>query len=220
MNLDDLTIDSKRNSRRELKRNQLLDTAQALFVQHGIRKVSVEEICRKAGISKATFYKFFDNRNQLALSVLNRMTEVINFRFEAIVESKRPFTEQLAMVMELDRSSAQEMGPALLEDIMALDQTELQNWMLDQEEKSKALIMRFFERGQASGVLNRCFTPEFFLYLFEVGREMFQDPRFKVACPDVMTRGAWLYDFLLYGLMAPPPDLSSAHFAISKTLKE
>ena len=43
------------------KREQLIQTGEALFIKHGMRRVTVEEICRQAGVSKPTFYKFFEN---------------------------------------------------------------------------------------------------------------------------------------------------------------
>ena len=48
------------------KREQLIQAAEALFVKHGMRRVAVEEICRQAGVSKPTFYKYFENKAALA----------------------------------------------------------------------------------------------------------------------------------------------------------
>ena len=62
------------------KQALLLSTAEALFRLHGIRRVTVEEVCSKAGVSKVTFYKYFANRNALALAVLESMiTQSLRF---------------------------------------------------------------------------------------------------------------------------------------------
>ena len=44
----------------------ILNTARQLFWKHGIRRVSVEEVCREAGVSKMTFYRSFPNKIELA----------------------------------------------------------------------------------------------------------------------------------------------------------
>jgi AcrR family transcriptional regulator len=40
-----------------LKLARIASTAEKLFMKFGIRRVSVEEICREASVSKMTFYK-------------------------------------------------------------------------------------------------------------------------------------------------------------------
>ena len=35
-----------------------------LFWKYGTKRVTVEEICREAGVSKMTYYKFFKNKNE------------------------------------------------------------------------------------------------------------------------------------------------------------
>ncbi len=42
-----------------------MDNASRIFVDRGFRNVSVEELCEVAGISRATFYKYFPNREAL-----------------------------------------------------------------------------------------------------------------------------------------------------------
>ncbi|MBN1927463.1 MAG: helix-turn-helix transcriptional regulator, partial [Prolixibacteraceae bacterium] len=46
--------------------NQILQSAKKLFWKYGIRKVSIDEICREAGVSRMTFYRLFKNKIELA----------------------------------------------------------------------------------------------------------------------------------------------------------
>ncbi len=57
-------------NRRSETRDKLLEAGVRLFVERGIAKVSVEELLDAAGISRATFYGFFANKNELAASIL------------------------------------------------------------------------------------------------------------------------------------------------------
>ncbi|NQV51449.1 MAG: helix-turn-helix transcriptional regulator, partial [Candidatus Marinimicrobia bacterium] len=43
------------------KEGDILRTAEKLFMQFGYNRVTVEEICREAKVSKVTFYKYFSN---------------------------------------------------------------------------------------------------------------------------------------------------------------
>ncbi|MBN2410872.1 helix-turn-helix transcriptional regulator, partial [candidate division KSB1 bacterium] len=48
-------------------------TAKELFFKYGIRRVTIEEICKKARVSKMTFYKFFQNKIELAIVMLKKL---------------------------------------------------------------------------------------------------------------------------------------------------
>ncbi len=51
-------------------RERLLEVGAGLFVERGIARVSVEQLVKKAGVSRATFYGFFANKNELAGAIL------------------------------------------------------------------------------------------------------------------------------------------------------
>jgi AcrR family transcriptional regulator len=52
------------------KYEYLLNSAKDLFISSGIKGVSIDELSRKAGISKKTFYTHFTNKNDLVLKVI------------------------------------------------------------------------------------------------------------------------------------------------------
>ena len=52
--------------KRSAKLQAILDAAKSLFWKHGIRRVTIEEICEVAGVSKMTYYKYFSNKTAIA----------------------------------------------------------------------------------------------------------------------------------------------------------
>jgi AcrR family transcriptional regulator len=57
-------------------RERILDTAYELFTQRGIRAVGVDEVIARSGVAKATLYKHFRSKNDLALAFLDRREQV------------------------------------------------------------------------------------------------------------------------------------------------
>ena len=57
---------------RRSAREQILDTAYELFTQRGIRAVGVDEVIARSSVAKATLYKHFRSKNDLALAFLER----------------------------------------------------------------------------------------------------------------------------------------------------
>jgi AcrR family transcriptional regulator len=69
-------------------RERILDTAYELFSRRGIRDVGVDEIVDQAGIARATLYRHFKSKNDLALAFLERREQ--RWTFGAIeVEARR-----------------------------------------------------------------------------------------------------------------------------------
>ncbi len=52
------------------KRRQVLDAAEALFLEHGYEPVSMDAVARKAGVSKATLYAYFPSKDRLFATIV------------------------------------------------------------------------------------------------------------------------------------------------------
>lgn len=55
------------------QRGAILDAAEALFLESGIEKTAMGGIAKKAGINRATLYRYFANRDEVAIEVFLRM---------------------------------------------------------------------------------------------------------------------------------------------------
>jgi AcrR family transcriptional regulator len=60
-----------------LQRQRLLRAAALEFAEHGYAGASSESISRRAGMSKATFYEHFTNKEDCILALFDRATEVV-----------------------------------------------------------------------------------------------------------------------------------------------
>lgn len=55
----------------------ILDAAVAEFQQHGFRRVALEDVARRAGVSRTTIYRRFANRDELVAAVIERENAVL-----------------------------------------------------------------------------------------------------------------------------------------------
>lgn len=58
--------------RTELAAERILDAAGQLFAEHGISRVSMGDVARAAGCSRATLYRYFTDRRELHLAFMHR----------------------------------------------------------------------------------------------------------------------------------------------------
>jgi len=68
------------------RKNEIFNAAQELFLTQGYEKTSVENIIKKVGIAKGTFYYYFKSKEDLLDKLVKRMTDKIQIEIKKIVK--------------------------------------------------------------------------------------------------------------------------------------
>ena len=72
------------------KRESIMDAGFDLFLANGVEVTSIDDIVRRAGIAKGTFYLYFKNKYELLEQVILRQgSEVLRSAFEFLREKMR-----------------------------------------------------------------------------------------------------------------------------------
>ena len=56
----------------EIAAERILDAAEALYAENGLEGIGMDAVAREAGCSRATLYRYFDNRRALQLAFAHR----------------------------------------------------------------------------------------------------------------------------------------------------
>ncbi len=78
----------------------VLDAAEKAFFKNGYSGVSVDEICREAGINKSTLYNGFGDKKLLYLSVLERFSNMMNHHVRELVAPQKTFADAVTAIFE------------------------------------------------------------------------------------------------------------------------
>ena len=70
--------------------NAILDAAVVEFEQHGFRRVALDDVARRAGVSRTTIYRRFDGRDELVGAVIDRENAVLFASIADELRSRRP----------------------------------------------------------------------------------------------------------------------------------
>lgn len=52
------------------KKLELLERSSTVFMKYGLKSVTMDDLCREIGVSKKTIYKYFDDKNDLVLNIM------------------------------------------------------------------------------------------------------------------------------------------------------
>lgn len=139
---------------REEVRTALLEAVGALIQRLGYRKTSVEDIAQEAGVSRATAYLYFPNKEALVMAWIERSDQRHLEQLKSLAQEKGTVRERvaaflLARVM-IRFDSAQAYTKSIDEMIAALRSRSLEQRSLHHEQQA-IVIAELLREGVQSG---------------------------------------------------------------------
>jgi AcrR family transcriptional regulator len=187
--------------KRSGKFEAIVTSARSLFWRHGIRRVTIEEICEQAGVSKMTCYKYFSNKTAIAKYLIEDLFETGVKAYKEIYNSDIPYEEKVKKLVELKMSNAHEMSQELLDDIYKYQDEELFDII---EKIKKRMIMIYLDdirEAQKTGEIRNDVKPEFMLYFLNNLTVMLTDQRVVGIYTNPEQMIAEVMNFFFYGIM-------------------
>ncbi len=174
------------------KQQQLEVTAENLFNQHGIKRVTIEEICRKASVSKMTFYKYFDNKMGLVKHIWDNWIEEGFKKLDEINAMDISFPEKIERMFEWKRAFTSKMSIEFIEDFLHIE---------GGVEKIRGRFFQFIIESQKKGDIRPEVRPEFIMAVLDKLYELARDENLMKKYPHFIEFNRELKDFLWYGLL-------------------
>jgi AcrR family transcriptional regulator len=180
---------------------QLVETAFDLFWRHGVRRVSVEEICRTADVSKMTFYKHFANKTKLALYVFEKVFQVAREKYDRLMAEDLPFIEKSRGILELKLDATKGFSDEIMQEMYVQPIPEVAAFMQEQIQLSFKKVREDFARAQKKGEIRQDIKIDFIIYFMNHMLEMLKDDNFTQLYSTVQELSAELLNFFFYGIM-------------------
>lgn len=123
----------------EERKNQILDAAQQTFAKQGFHKTRMADIAETSGLSKGALYLYFDSKDAIILSLLEKVFEPEIKDLKSLLHEDRSAEEKLLLYAERagqDMLAMLKWMP-LLYDFLAL---------AFRQQKTKKLISRYYRK--------------------------------------------------------------------------
>jgi len=157
------------------KQEDILNTARELFWKHGFRRVSIEEICKKAGVSKMTFYKYFPNKIELAKSLFNHVAHEGAMSFKEIMQADVPTSEKIKRIILMKTEGTNNISKEFMEDFYLGSEPELKAFVEETTRMIWVEILNDFKDAQQKGIFRSDFKPELMIQISFKFIEMMKD---------------------------------------------
>ncbi len=182
-------------------RRRMLASALALFRRYGLRKATVEDICREAGVSRMTFYRNFADKDEIAIEALGgyfagRMDEA-----EAILAEPVPFEERLRKIFLLKAEGLRTAGEEMIRDVLG-DRASAPGRYLgalfaEQTRRTREIFLSLQKKGE----IRKDLHVDLIMYILEHAWNAFADEGLTASYQDKTRLYGELFQAIYYGIL-------------------
>lgn len=182
-------------------RDKIIEKAAELYMQFGIRTVTMDDIARDLSISKKTIYQYFKDKRELVNTICQTHLETENARFDSSNCESENSVHELILVSKCLRESMMEMKINIMNELRKFYPEAWAMYMEFKSDVMKESIMRVIERGQEEGHFRPEIDPELVAIMRMEQVESFimnnPYPKDKYSFVEVQMQ---LFDHFIHGL--------------------
>lgn len=183
------------------KLKEILIAAKELFWKFGFKRVTIEEVCREAKVSKMTFYKHFKNKMELVKYLLNHIYEKGMKQYRDIMDSDIPFSEKVKKTLDLKMEQSQDISNEFMDDYIRHADPEMVKFLQQKLNDNLKMIYNDYVEAQKKGNLRKDIKPEFILYFLNHMPEIIKDKQLEKMYNNPQDMIMELTNFFFYGVL-------------------
>jgi AcrR family transcriptional regulator len=99
----------RRREEKERRRDEILDAAAAVAAESGIDAITMDQVARRARLSRALLYVYFLDRTDLLMGLCQRAIDLLHLRFEVATAAEKTGLDRMAAMGRAYIAFAQEL---------------------------------------------------------------------------------------------------------------
>ena len=147
-------------------KNQVLEKATELFIEHGSKTLTMDDVAREFGISKKTLYQKYKNKEAL-------LEEVLDFKLKGVIEKMQQLDVEVDNAVERMFCRDEQMERAvnsnksmMVKQLVKYYPSIFNKHMVNFAEKFSKVLTHNIERGREQGFYRHDFKEEIYSKLF------------------------------------------------------
>ncbi|MCK4921997.1 MAG: TetR/AcrR family transcriptional regulator [Bacteroidales bacterium] len=173
-----------------------------LFWKFGLKKVSVEEICEKAKVSRATFYKYFKNKEKLAVYILKSVIDDGIKDYQDIMANEIDFEQKVEKTILFKIDRAKDISQVFLNDLYKGEFPELTEYFARVTSDNIQMIKNDYRMAQSEGYIRSDIKIDFIMYYINKMYEMSTDEKLCSLYLNPAEMIAEMMRFFFYGILS------------------
>ncbi len=144
----------------------IISNAYNIFIQYGIKNVSMDDLCRQMGISKKTLYKYVNNK----VDLLDRISEYIHNKIKMRIKKiKKSSLNAIDVLLEMSKVSSENhvrINPMVNYEIRKYYPQIYEKYISKKKELIIGSILMNLEKGIKEGLYRQDLNKEIVAHLY------------------------------------------------------
>jgi len=183
------------------KLKKILIVSKELFWKHGFKRITIEEICNEANVSKMTFYKHFKNKKELVEFIINNITDKAMKKYRKIMDSDITFPDKIKKTIDLKMEATKDISNEFLNDYIRYADDEMLALFQQNKNEIMGSILNDYIEAQKKGEIRKDINPKFILYFLNNLQEMVKDEQLEKMYDKPQDIIMELTNFFFYGIL-------------------
>lgn len=180
---------------------KIRNAARDLFKRYGLKKVSIEDICNSAEISKMTFYRNFSNKSDIAYKVIENELIIGQNTYDEIMNSDMDFKKKIHEIIQKKNENSQSISMEFLSDIFNSEEADIQKLIQAHTDLSIQKVRIFFNEAKEKNFIRKEINIELLILMINSFAQKMKDPAFLSIFKSPEEAVRELNNFFFYGIM-------------------
>lgn len=179
----------------------ILTTSKTLFWKYGVKRVSVEEICKEAKVSKMTFYRHFKNKNELALQIMLNIFDKGLSDYRQVMAQDIPFVDKIEEIISLKFQNTQDVSEEFIKDVYVNGDEATQKMIVEYSETMLLEFKNDLANAQDKGWIRKDIKIDFIMKMRDQITPLLNDDSFLAMYKTPQEAIMEVTRFFFYGMM-------------------
>lgn len=154
---------NKYELRTNQKRNAIIKSANALFLEKGFTSTSIKEIATAAQVSQVSIYNYFGNKDSLVIECIKSIVQETIDKAYALLDTDLPYLDKLSRALSLCTTEINASFSAHLSTAAAEDENFMKLISDGVFEIQKDLYIEYIKAGKDAGCIDTSIPTAFIL---------------------------------------------------------
>jgi AcrR family transcriptional regulator len=184
--------------------SKILSASAELFRQYGFKTITMDDIARRAGISKKTLYQHFANKHEVVSESVQWYKNRLCENCEAVISESENAVEAFVRTQLIMDQVYRHMNPVALMEMQRYFSDAYEMFKQRLQEVDLAMIKQILQRGVDEGLFRSAINTDLMArYRLETSLMMFQPNLLVNERYDMLMVTHEICEHFLYGIMTP-----------------
>lgn len=179
----------------------ILQAGKSLFWKYGVKRVSVEEISKEAGISKMTFYRHFKNKNEVIEKIMKRLFEWGLEEYQSVMRQEIPFAQKIEQIILKKFENTQDVSQEFIKDMYINGNEDIQKMITEYTVTTLNEFKNDLIEAQKKGWIRKDIKIELIMKMRDVMTGAIQDDGLMALYQNPQEAIVEITRFFFYGMM-------------------